>query len=123
LLGRLAGSVIALEQDEALAWQADENLRTVGAHNVSTVVGALAEGWAAGAPYDVIVVQGATETAPKVLLRQLKEGGRLVAVVGRAPATKGMVYLARGAQISGRPVFDAVAPLLPGFAEPPAFVF
>ena len=73
--------------------------------------------------YDAIVINGATEVAPKALLRQLKEGGRLVAVVGRPPATTAMLYLAAGPEVSGRPIFDARAPLLPGFAEAPAFVF
>jgi hypothetical protein len=34
-----------------------------------------------------------------------------------------MVYRTVGADISGWPVFDAAAPLLPGFAAPPEFVF
>jgi hypothetical protein len=46
-----------------------------------------------------------------------------VAVLGRAPVSQAMVYRCVGGEISGWPVFDAAAPLLPGFAAPPAFVF
>ena len=81
------------------------------------------DGWQAGAPYDVIFVNGAAEVVPERLLRQLAEGGRLVGVVGRAPASKAVLYLASGGQASALPIFDAAAPPLPGFAEPPAFVF
>jgi protein-L-isoaspartate(D-aspartate) O-methyltransferase len=83
----------------------------------------LTQGWQAAAPYDVIFVNGATEIAPDTLCRQLKDGGRLVAVVGRTPTGRAMVYRAVKADVSGWPVFDAAAPLLPGFAAPAAFVF
>jgi protein-L-isoaspartate(D-aspartate) O-methyltransferase len=123
LLARLAGSVIALEEDEALARQARENLAAVGAANATVVTGPLTEGWQGSAPYDVIFVNGASEIVPHALARQLKEGGRLVAVVGRPPAAQAMVYRCVAGDISGWPIFDAAAPLLPGFAAPPAFVF
>jgi protein-L-isoaspartate(D-aspartate) O-methyltransferase len=122
VLARLAGSVVALEQDSALARHAAENLAGIGAANVAVETGPLTAGWPAGAPYDVIVLEGSIEIEPRGLLRQLRQGGRLVGVLGRGSAAKAVVYRA-GQQASGRPVFDAVAPLLPGFAEPPAFVF
>ena len=123
LLARLARSVIALEEDATLARHARENLAAIGAANAEVVSGALPDGWPAGAPYDVILINGAAEVVPERLLRQLVEGGRLVAVVGRAPASKAVRYLAGGGQASALPVFDAAGPALPGFAEPPAFVF
>jgi protein-L-isoaspartate(D-aspartate) O-methyltransferase len=123
ILGRLARSVVALEQDPTLARRAQENLMAVGAHNVTVVTGPLIEGWPPGAPYDAILLDGASEVEPKTLFGQLKDGGRLVGVVGRSPVSKAILYRASKPEVSGWPVFDAVAPLLPGFAEPPAFVF
>ena len=123
LLARLAGSVVALEQDPALVAFARAALEAVGAANVTVVVGALTEGWAAAAPYDVILLNGAVEITPNALCRQLKDGGRMVAVVGRAPTGRATVYRVIGSDVSGWPVFDAAAPLLPGFAAPPEFVF
>ena len=123
LLARLACAIVALEQDPALAALAGDNLRAVGASNVTIATGPLIEGWQPAAPYDVIFVNGATEIVPTALCRQLKDGGRLVAVVGRAPVTRATVYRSVGGDVSGWPVFDAAAPLLPGFAAPPAFVF
>jgi protein-L-isoaspartate(D-aspartate) O-methyltransferase len=123
VLEQLGYSVVALEQDPSLARLAEANLRAVGAVNATVVVGPLAEGWAAGGPYDVILLNGATEVAPKALLRQLKDGGRLVGVLGRTPAAKAMLYRAFGEDFSGRPIFDATAPLLPGFAQPVTFAF
>ena len=123
VLERLAHSVVALEQDPSLARLAEANLHAVGAVNATVAVGPLTDGWPAGAPYDVILLNGAAEVAPKALLRQLKDGGRLVGVLGRAPAAKAMLYRAFGQEFSGRPIFDAAAPLLPGFAQPATFAF
>src|SRR5262245_8982477 len=123
LLSRLAHSVVVLEEDEALARLARENLKAVGAANVTVVTGPLTQGWPAAAPYDAVFVNGATEVAPHTLARQLKAGGRLVAVLGRAPAGQAMLYRCVAGDISGWPIFDAAAPVLPGFAAPPAFVF
>ncbi|MGA7486505.1 MAG: protein-L-isoaspartate O-methyltransferase [Xanthobacteraceae bacterium] len=123
LLARLAHSVVALEEDPALARFARDALDAVGAGNVTVVTGPLTQGWQAAAPYDVIFVNGATEVTPHALCRQLKDGGRLVAVMDRAPTGRAMLYRAVGDDVSGWPIFDAVAPVLPGFAAPPAFVF
>jgi protein-L-isoaspartate(D-aspartate) O-methyltransferase len=123
VLARLAGAVIAVEEDAGLAERARENLRAAGASQVQIVSGPLADGARAQGPYDVILVNGAFEVAPKVLLHQLKPGGRLVGVLGRGPAGKAMLYCSIGGDCGGRPIFDAAAPPLPGFAAPAAFVF
>jgi protein-L-isoaspartate(D-aspartate) O-methyltransferase len=95
----------------------------VGAAQVEVVTGPLTAGWPAGAPYDVILLNGATEITPDGLGSQLKPDGRLVCVHGRAPASRGMIYHLIEGRLVGRPVFDAAARLLPGFVAPPAFVF
>src|SRR5262249_12558363 len=81
----LAGSVVAREQDEARAQQPREALTALGASHIEVVLGPLAQGWPAGAPYDVILLNGATEVAPRALLGQLKDGGRLLGIEGNAP--------------------------------------
>ena len=121
LLARLAASVVALEEDRSLAHTAERSLADYP--NVKVVAGPLIAGWPAAAPYDAIVMQGATEIVPDVLLDQLKNGGRLVCVLGLEPQRKAMLYRNTEGEVSGRPMFDAAAPLLPGFAQAPAFVF
>ena len=123
LLARLAHSVTALEEEEALIRLARDNLKAIGEDNVTVVAGPLTQGWQATAPYDVMFLNGATEIAPEALCRQLKAGGRLVTVLGRAPTGQAILYRSVGDDVSGWPIFDAAAPLLPGFAAPPAFVF
>lgn len=123
VLARLAHSVVALEEEAGLAAQARDNLHSLGIKHVEVVSAPLAEGWASRGPYDAIILNGATEVVPKALLRQLKPSGRLAGVFRRGAAGKAMLYRSIEGEYSGRPVFDAAAPLLPGFAEPVAFVF
>jgi protein-L-isoaspartate(D-aspartate) O-methyltransferase len=122
LLSRLAGFVVGLEQDDILARQASEALRGCGITNAKIVARRLADGWPTDGPYDAILLQGSTELVPTGLLGQLRDGGRLACVLGDGPG-KAMIYRAIEGKLSGRPVFDAAAPVLPGFARPPAFVF
>lgn len=123
ILGRLARSVIALEEEATLATQAKAALADVGADNVTVTIGPLTEGWAAAAPFDLILLNGTVEITPEALGRQLKPTGRLACIFGRAPPAKAMMYRLIEGRLIGRPIFDAAAPVLPGFIAPPAFVF
>lgn len=123
VLARLASSVVALEEDGDLARQAKAALAGIGASGISTVQGPLASGWPAAAPYDFILLNGATEIIPDVLGHQLQPGGRLACIFGRAPAAKATLFRLAEGQLVGRPIFDAAALTLPGFRAAPSFVF
>ena len=116
VLARLAGHVTALDEKT-------EQAMLAGMPNVTVVAGALNAGWEKDAPYDVIIIEGAVEVVPQALFGQLKEGGRLLAVVGAVPMGKATIYRASGGHVTAQPLFDAAASALPGFAKPPAFVF
>jgi protein-L-isoaspartate(D-aspartate) O-methyltransferase len=122
LLARLAGSVVALEEDKDLAAFARRVLREL-APQVEVVEGLLKTGWPAAGPYDAIVLNGAAKIIPEPLFAQLKDGGRLVGIEGEGPATQARIYCSIRGGISGRSITEAAAPLLPGFARPPEFVF
>ena len=125
LLTHLAGSVVGLEEDAALARQAADSMSWAGNSSAGTakiVTGPLVRGCAGEGPYDVILLQGSAEVIPPALFDQLKNGGRLVGVLGRGQG-KAMFYRRAEGDFSGRPVFDAAAAALPGFAKPPEFVF
>jgi protein-L-isoaspartate(D-aspartate) O-methyltransferase len=121
VLARIAGRVVALEQDKELAEAASAALATQP--NVSVMTDTLSEGYPQEAPFDAIVLEGATEIVPLSLCRQLKDGGRLVCVLGSGPAAKAMLYRRSGEDVGGRAIFDASAAVLPGFAKPLAFAF
>jgi protein-L-isoaspartate(D-aspartate) O-methyltransferase len=123
VLSRLANSVVALEPDAELAEVATENLVALDVGNVAVLNRALPAGFAEEGPYDAIVVEGAADEVPAELLAQLKEGGRLVAMVGRGQAAAGTVYLRSGGEVSARSIFNAGAETLPGFVRSAGFVF
>ena len=123
VLSYIAASVVGVELDSALARQATETVRDVASAPVEIVQGPLEAGCAARAPYDVIIINGAIEELPQALCDQLRDGGRLMRVLGTGPASKAMLYRRDGAEMSGRPVFDAAAAALPGFVKVPPFAF
>jgi protein-L-isoaspartate(D-aspartate) O-methyltransferase len=123
LLARLAGSVVALNDDTALTQQAEANIRALGIGNVTTATGALVGGSPSRGPYDVILLNGSVEIEPKNLYAQLKDGGRMVGILGRGRSAKATLWRSANGIVTGRPIFDAAAPLLPGFVQPPAFAF
>ena len=123
LLGRLAASVIALEEDADLVPIATRLLASLNASNVKVVGGPLVAGAPKQGPYGAILLEGAVEVVPPALTESLTEGGRLAAVVGSGRSAKAMLYRRSGRAVSARPVFDAAAPPLPGFAAPREFVF
>lgn len=126
LAGRLAGSVVALEAPGEPLERLRAALAAVGAGNVRAVGGPVTEGWAAEAPYDAILIEGAVETIPERILGQLVEGGRLVTVEasGRPGVLGVAVRLVRVAGTTTRlPLFDAGTPPLPEFRRKRGFVF
>ena len=123
LLGHLASSVVALESDAELAAAAKTNVEATGLSNVTVVTGDLAAGHATKGPYDVIAVGGAVEEIPQALFAQLKEGGRLVAVVGRGQSSGVHVFVRERGTQSERFAFNASAQMLPGFQKAAEFQF
>ena len=88
LLAAKAEFVYTVEIDPALVELARQNLAKAGVANVSVDIGDAAQGWSLYAPYDAIVVSASTPVLPDALRRQLKVGGRLVAIVGEAPVMR-----------------------------------
>jgi protein-L-isoaspartate(D-aspartate) O-methyltransferase len=121
VLANLAKAVVALECDPALADAMRQNLAALAIGNVSVAVGELSEGWAAEGPYDAIILDGAIAERPLILLDQLKEGGRLVAVVSHVGVGKATIWRRLGRSFDRWTAFDAAAPALPGFAPAPVF--
>lgn len=121
VLAHVAGQVTALEEEPALAQAARSAL--AARQNVNVVTGPLTGGWPKGAPYDAIILEGAAETPPDLFLPQLSDGGRLACILGAGPGAKAMLYCRSSNELGGRPIFDASAAILPGFAKAPVFAF
>jgi protein-L-isoaspartate(D-aspartate) O-methyltransferase len=82
ILGKLAQEVISLERHKKLADRARKQLSKIGIVNVRVLHADGSEGDPTHAPYDAILVAAAAPKTPRILLRQLANGGRLVIPVG-----------------------------------------
>jgi len=122
VLSHMAGRVVALESDADLAAKALANLGSYP--NVEVVEGPLEAGWAAGAPYSIILIDGAVEVLPPELIAQLAEGGRLFAILH---GTDRVSRAARGRKQAGtlhlEPFAESAGTVLPPFRRAPAFRF
>lgn len=123
VLARLAETVIGLECDTALVEQANSTLSGLGIDNAVVVAGPLHEGYPQQAPYDVIFLNGAVEELPESLKQQLKEGGRLLAILSEGRVGRAMLFERTGNVVSGRSIFDGLVAPLPGFRKERGFVF
>jgi len=125
ILAKIAGTVVGLESDKALAEAASAALSAQGADNAVVIEGDLTKGNAENGPYDVIFINGAVGEIPEAILQQLADGGRLITIVeGEEAVGRAQLVVRDGDSFSHRDLFDAGTPLLPGFeASKPGFVF
>ena len=121
LIARMSDFVVGVEDDAALAEEAQSNLSEHGIDNAAVLAGPLTEGAAKSAPYDIVILQGAVDHIPTVILDQIKEGGRIAAIF--AEGALGVVRLGHkiDGKVSWRDAFNAGAPVLQGFEKQNVF--
>lgn len=123
IVAKLAKEVVAVVIGENLAELTKAGLAAAGISNVTISVGEAAAGDAAKGPYDVIVLDGATEVVPETLYGQLKIGGRLAGVFALSKPSRATLVTKSPGDFGSRALFDASAPVLPGLKRLPAFSF
>jgi protein-L-isoaspartate(D-aspartate) O-methyltransferase len=116
IIAQLADAVMAVEDNESHATEAQRTLSSEGIDNAAVIHGPLAAGSAKHGPYDVVVVQGAVEAVPEAIMLQLKEGGRIGCLFMDGALGEARIGHKAGGRITWRPVFNASAPILPGFS-------
>lgn len=116
LLRHIGLGVVALESDKPLAAAAE-------AAGIETEIGELSNGSAKGAPYDIVLLDGAVEEVPATLVKQLRDGGRLAGAIVDREVTRLVIGRASGGALGLRSLADAEVDQLPGFERPRAFTF
>ncbi|WP_106639067.1 protein-L-isoaspartate O-methyltransferase family protein [Allosphingosinicella vermicomposti] len=120
VLDQLVPSVVAVEEDPALASFASKALAGT---NVKLIEGPLSAGHKKGAPYDIILIDGAVETIPQAIIDQLADGGR-IAVAMLEDGVARLSIGRKGGEGFGLTAYsDAAAAILPGFEKARAFSF
>ena len=125
LLAHMGAQVVALEDDPVIA---DLGSAAIAAchlppGSLRREAGLPAAGFPAGAPFELILVEGAIPAVPPVLVEQLVDGGRLVAI-RQPPGRVGAAILGRhvGGSFSAVESFDVQGTPLPAFTPRPGFV-
>ncbi len=121
LLARLAEAVVAVEEDEGFAAEAQRTLSAQGVDNAAVIAGPLAAGSSRHAPFDVVVIQGGVEVVPQAVIDQIREGGRIGAIFMQGALGVARIGYKAGGTITWRDMFNAAAPVLPGFAAAKGF--
>ncbi len=124
LLAAHADHVVTVESRPELAEFAQQNLQRAGVTNVSVEIGDGANGWSPRSPYDVIVLSGSVPKLPDEILKQLRVGGRLAAVVGEAPVMEAQLVTCTAEGVFNTVnLFETVIPPLDGIAAKSRFSF
>jgi protein-L-isoaspartate(D-aspartate) O-methyltransferase len=124
LLAAHAEYVISLEIRPALADFARDNLQRAGVTNVTVECADGIRGWVQRAPFDVIVLSGAVPEVPEAILKQLRVGGRLAAVVGTAPVMEAQIITCVADGVFNTVnLFETVIPALDGAVAKRDFSF
>ncbi|MBY0337943.1 MAG: methyltransferase domain-containing protein [Acetobacteraceae bacterium] len=123
ILARMGAEVVAVEPDPGLA----DAGRAACAAALSgprpdIVTADPSRGFPDGAPFALIVIEGAVQTLPEAVPAQLREAGRLVFLREvQEPLSRAVLARRLGGAVSERVLFEAAAPVLPGFAAPRTF--
>ncbi len=123
VLAQLADAVVAVEENETLAAQAEKKLAEQDIMNVAVVTCTMCDGVAKQGPFDVIFIEGAVEQIPAALVKQLKAGGRLVCVKVEGGVGRAHIMRNSGETVTEQSLFDADVMVLPGFEVKQTFVF
>lgn len=98
VLSCLADSVFTIEIKEKLARRTAEKLREMGYYNIKVKYGDGYYGWKEHAPFDAVIITAAAPHIPELLVKQLKEGGRLLLPLGDRRHWQGLTM---GTKIGG----------------------
>lgn len=123
VLAACCKDVLTLDPDANLSFVAQPALESTGITNVKAVSTDTKLGWPDAAPYDVVLVNGATEIVPEAWFAQLAPGGRLGVIVREGPVGRARIYTRAGDTVGYSIAFDAAPPVLPGLGRAPAFQF
>lgn len=119
-----SAAVLAAMDLDVTALDCSTDLAAIAsAQGVKTVKGALASGWSGGAPYDLILIDGAVSHLPDAIIGQLADGGRLGTALISGTVPRLIIGRKAGEAFGYYSIGDFGAPVLPGFDRPQSFTF
>jgi len=95
VLAQVVNTVYSIEIKEKLYHRASKTLKFLGYHNVKTRHADGYFGWPQAAPFDAVMITAAIDHIPPALLKQLKDGGRLVLPLGNPFSYQNLVLVTK----------------------------
>ena len=127
VLSPMVTTIIALEHNKR---QMDKATRLWGKLELCNIAliedEDLSNGYAKGAPYSLIMINGSVGEVPKIILNQLAPGGRLGCFVREEDSVMGyaaLYYKGQNGSVSSQKLFDAAVPFIGDFSRKTAFDF
>lgn len=120
VISQLCKKVLGIESSTKLTSVAISNITKLELDNISFAKANIENGFAKQAPFDVIMINGQVDSVPNKILEQLKNGGRLVAIMADDFIT---VHKKAGKVISETKSFQAKTKSLKEFEVKQGFIF
>lgn len=117
LVAKIAGSVIAIDDNPLFTEVAEENAKDFDILNITFHNGPLTKGYPKHAPYSLIIIEGAVQDVPARLTDQLEDEGRLITILDEGESGNLVIYKKIGGKIAHMPLFSMGAPLIHDFAK------
>jgi len=95
VLAEIVDKVYTIEIVKELGDKAKKLLHQLGYNNVEVIIGDGYQGLASQAPFDGIIVTAAADQIPPPLIRQLKEGGRMVIPIGSPSSVQTLMLITK----------------------------
>lgn len=124
LIAEFTRSIIAIENDLSLRKKMEETLAKHDKEYVAVLDEDYTQGYADEAPFDVIIILGATPNAPEHIGLQLRDEGRLI-YIDRTQNSIGYLtkWVKSGDHFAKQVIRPAQVPILNGFEQKQEFKF
>ena len=123
LASKIAETVICIEEDSDLLDFSEKIAIANSMNNIVFIKNELNKGYPDQGPYTCILIEGAIEEEPKLIIDQLADGGRLVTILNDNENGSAIKYSKINGQITSQFLFSMDAPVLESFKKSKKFNF
>ena len=123
LASKIAETVICIEEDGDLLDFSEKIAIANSMNNIVFIKNELNKGYPDQGPYTCILIEGAIEEEPKLIIDQLADGGRLVTILNDNENGSAIKYSKINGQITSQFLFSMDAPILESFKKSKKFNF
>ncbi len=117
ILAKIVKEVYSIEIKEKLHIKSTQLLKNLGYRNIYTHHGDGYYGWEDAAPFDAIIITAAVNHIPPPLLKQLKDGGRLILPLGNPFSYQNLTLVTKqGHDFTTRQITGVLFVPMTGFA-------